>query len=155
MNPDGTVNGPVNPELLASKGEASALIENLSGGPKILTRAGTTVLDLPNTIGPVKYCNDGRRALVLSFASHGNPYMLNVEENYIWWKRQPYPGAQWLLTSVDLVRVGRNGALAPGAPPSLIGKFLRNPQSIQAMQTAGVQAGVRELEAMLREPSPV
>jgi hypothetical protein len=75
--------------------------------------------------------------------------MLNVEENYIWWKRQPYPGAQWLLTSVDLVRVGRNGALAPGAPPSLIGKFLRNPQSIQAMQTAGVQAGVRELEAML------
>lgn len=137
LNPDGTVNGPVNPDVLASKGETSDLIENLSGGPKILTRAGTTVLDLPNSVGNIRYGKDRRHVLVLSFKKKDTGYLINVEEVYIWWKRQPYPGAQWLLTSVDLIRVGRNGQLAAGAPPSLLTK-LAEPGSRHALKAAGI-----------------
>lgn len=138
INPDGTVNGPVNPEVLASKGEASALIENLAGGPKILTPAGTNTLDLPLSVGPIRYGKDGRRVLVLSFSKNKAAYLINVEEVYIWWKREPYPGAQWLLTSVDLIRVGKNGELANGIPISLLKKLSLPGPSADALKLSGV-----------------
>lgn len=109
LNPDGTVNGPVNPDICASQADCSALVENLRGARVIPPGGNVLIQDEPWTEAgtAVRYGKDGRRIFGLHFtAATGVAYWENVELLYIWLKRAPYPGAQWKLTPIDLIRVG-------------------------------------------------
>jgi hypothetical protein len=107
LNPDGTANGPVNPEICASRGDCAALVANLKGARII--PAGTDVLiqDEPWTeSASIRYGKDGRRVFGIHFTVDKIAYWENVELLFVWLKRDPYPGSQWKLTPNDLIRVG-------------------------------------------------
>jgi hypothetical protein len=109
LNPDGTVNGPVNPDICASRSDCEALVENLTGAKIIPAGTSVLILDEPWTeaADSVRYGKDGRRIFGLHFTgADGLNYWENVELCLIWLKREPYPGSQWELTPVDLIRVG-------------------------------------------------
>jgi hypothetical protein len=115
LNPDGSVNGPANPDLFSSPDEAHALVHDLIQN-HICKKPPHFhhLLDEPFTeAGDVRYGSDGRKILVLVFLRDGEHFANNVQELYIELRRLPSPGSVWAIErGVDgtdfLVRKGAN-----------------------------------------------
>jgi hypothetical protein len=99
LNPDGSVNGPANPDLFSSADEAHALVHDLvqhhiCKKPQHFHH----ILDEPFTeSGTVRYGQDGRKILVLVFLRDGQHFANNVQELFIELKRLPSPGSVWAI----------------------------------------------------------